>query len=361
MSIDYGIQLDRALDSLHIPDRYRTDLGDLDQLAESMRDRGLLQPPTVTPEGIVLIGARRVAAARLLGWKVIGVWVRSGLSDRIGLLIAEHADHVTHKPLNPIEAAGLYRELKAVFAEAAARREQATWFGRSDADAEGQSGTDIGDVGVGESSTPTSAQFAVGRPREQAARLVTGRDSSQMLERVCRIEDLITDDEVSEQVREQARAELDLIRGGAGVQLSHLRMSTALTLDQLDQIAADQTESDTVRAQARSEAASVRQSDSKAVEMERLATLALQRVKAQKRSKPAAKRPRPVAAVTAQLYSARSFLAVWGELEDWWLHYDLEQLARELSDEDVEQFVRIIEGSRQFADQLQATRSALAA
>ncbi|QIM18691.1 ParB N-terminal domain-containing protein [Leucobacter coleopterorum] len=352
MSEDYGIQLDRALDSLRIPDRYRTDLGDLELLAESMRDRGLLQPPTVTPEGIVLIGARRVAAARLLGWKVIGVWVRSGLSDRVGFLIAEHADHSTHKPLNPIEAAGLYRELKAVFAEAAALREQATWFGHNDS-AEG--------FGVGDSPTPNPSAVLAGRPREQAARLVTGRDSSQMLERVCRIEDLAADDDASEQVRAQAQAELELIRNGAGVHLSHLRMSTALTLEQLDLIAANDTEPEAVRGQARKEAVSVRQSDAKAVEMERLAKLALQRVKVNKRQKPAAECPRPVSAAPTQFYSARSFLAVWGDLADWWLRYDLEQIARELSDEDIDQFLRVVEGSRHFADQLQAARSALAA
>lgn len=355
MSGDYGIQLDRALDSLRIPNRHRTDFGDIPALAESMRERGLLQPPTVTPDGIVLIGARRVVAARHLGWKVIGVWVRSGLSDKIGLLVAEHADHATHKPLNPVEAASLYRELKTVFAEAAALREQATWFGHTATDGTG---------GVGDSPTPgnTPIVLPVGEPREQAARLVTGRDSSQMLERVCRIEDLAADESASPAVREQARAELALIQGGAGVNASHLRVSTALTLDQLDRIAADEREPEVLRMEAQREAASVRESDVKAAEMERLAQQALLRVKGSKRPVSVARRPRPVPREDAPiLYSSRSFLAVWSELQEWWLRYDVEQMARELADEDVEMFRRVVDGTTRFAGELQAARTAIAA
>ena len=354
MSGDYGIQLDRALDSLRIPNRHRTDLGDIDALAASMRERGLLQPPTVTPEGIVLIGARRVTAARLLGWKVIGVWVRSGLSDRIGLLVAEHAAHVTHKPLNPVEAASLYRELKAVFAEAAARRERETWFGHAE----------TGGSGVGDSPTPGNEPIVlpVGEPREQAARLVTGRDSSQMLERVCRIEDLAADEDASPEVREQARTELALIQGGAGVNASHLRVSTALTLDQLDRIAADVSVPEEVRAEARREAASVRESDAKAAEMERLARQALLRVKGNKRPVPVARRPRPAPDDDVLVrYSSRSFLAVWSELQEWWLRYDIAQMARELTDEDVQMFLRVVDGTTRFAGELQAARTAIAA
>ena len=50
------------------------------------------------------------------------MWVRSGLSDRLGQLLAEQNDNMLHKPYTQLEAAGLYRELKQVMAEDAARR-----------------------------------------------------------------------------------------------------------------------------------------------------------------------------------------------------------------------------------------------
>lgn len=347
-ALQYGIQLDRAVDSLHIGERHRADLGDLTVLAQSMREHGLLQPPTITPEGVVLIGARRVAAARLLGWKVITVWVRSGLSDRLGRLLSEHADHALHKPLTALEAAGLYRELKAVFEEASTMRQAATRFGAAPGGADG----------TGDSPAPKPT--FTGRAREQAARLISGRDSSQQMERICRIEDLADDETASEIVRNQAQAEIDRIRDGAGVHASHLRMRAALSLDQLDQIAADPTKPAEVREEASTEAARLRTSDAKAAEMERLAQDALARVKGPRRSKPKlVPSPRPQA--VPALYSSRSFLATWGELDGWWESYDPEQMVRDLTEEQIELFFRVTEGTAQFAEQMRAARTALAA
>ena len=114
--------------------------------------------------------------------------------------------------------------------------------------------------------------------------------------------------------------------------------------------------------EAQREAASVRESDVKAAEMERLAQQALLRVKGSKRPVSVARRPRPVPREDAPiLYSSRSFLAVWSELQEWWLRYDVEQMARELADEDVEMFRRVVDGTTRFAGELQAARTAIAA
>ena len=351
MSGQYGIQLDRALDSLLVGTRHRSDLGDLDLLAKSLSEHGLLQPPTITPEGFVLIGVRRVAAARKLGWRTINVWVRSGLSDRLGQLLSEHADHALHKPLTTLEAAALYRELKAVLEEEAALRQAATRCGA-------QPG--LARISGGGDSPPPSEAREYGKAREQAARMVTGRDSHQMLERVNRIEDLAADGTVSAAVRGQAEAELVRIRYGAGVLASHQRMNAALSLDELDRIAADPTQPESVRESAGREAARARQADLKAAEMERLAQAALERVKGSSGSK---RRPTPRTALTAddempKLRSSRAFWATWSELDGWWRHYGVEQMVRELSGEQLDLFVSIAEGTMRFATELQEARAA---
>src|SRR5699024_12591052 len=46
----------------------------------------------------------------------------------LGQLLAEQDDNMLHKPYTQLEAAGLYREIKQVMAEDAARRKSATQF-----------------------------------------------------------------------------------------------------------------------------------------------------------------------------------------------------------------------------------------
>lgn len=52
-----------------IGERHRQDMGDLDALAASIRELGLLQPIGVTEENQLVFGARRVKACRdILNW-----------------------------------------------------------------------------------------------------------------------------------------------------------------------------------------------------------------------------------------------------------------------------------------------------
>lgn len=57
------------LPTLKVGDRVRTDLGDLDELEQSIRDRGLLQPLVVNRETHLLAGYRRYVVLRRLGWE----------------------------------------------------------------------------------------------------------------------------------------------------------------------------------------------------------------------------------------------------------------------------------------------------
>lgn len=55
--------------------RYRRDLGDVDALAGSIRDVGLLHPVVITTEGVLVAGARRLEACRRLGMTEVPVAV----------------------------------------------------------------------------------------------------------------------------------------------------------------------------------------------------------------------------------------------------------------------------------------------
>ena len=54
---------------------YRQDLGDIQGLAASIREFGLLRPVLLTRDNRLLAGLRRLEACKLLGWKTIPVIV----------------------------------------------------------------------------------------------------------------------------------------------------------------------------------------------------------------------------------------------------------------------------------------------
>ena len=119
------IELERAVESIWSGRRHREDYGDIDALVESITRDGLLQPITITPDGMLICGARRLAAIRRLGWKTVNVWVRSGISTSLGQLLAEQDDNLLHKPLTRTEEATLYAELKALMADDETGRQEA--------------------------------------------------------------------------------------------------------------------------------------------------------------------------------------------------------------------------------------------
>ncbi|MFN3324998.1 MAG: ParB N-terminal domain-containing protein, partial [Bryobacteraceae bacterium] len=61
-------------DQIRLGDRHRKDLGDLEVLAASISSVGLLHPPVVSKDGLLVCGERRFRAMRdILGWKTIPV------------------------------------------------------------------------------------------------------------------------------------------------------------------------------------------------------------------------------------------------------------------------------------------------
>ena len=75
MSFDPGhIEPEWAVYSIRVGRRHRIELGDIDELAASIQRDGLLQPITITPDGVLVCGARRLAAIKRLGWKKVNVW-----------------------------------------------------------------------------------------------------------------------------------------------------------------------------------------------------------------------------------------------------------------------------------------------
>lgn len=322
MSFDPGhIELEWTVDSIRVGRRHRTELGDIDELAASIERDGLLQPITVTPDGALVCGARRLAAIKSLGEKKVNVWVRSGLSDRLGQLLAEQDDNMLHKPLTQREAAALYRELKQVMAEDAARRKASTQF---------SSDYQPGDDGPGNFPGPSTA---LGEAREQAAGMIPGGTSYKTMEKVGYLERIVADPAQPEPLRAQAAAGLEQIEAGAPVHPIFQAVRDAATIAQ----------------------------DLREADLHQMADEAVARATAAKianRGKRPAPRPVPLIGVDGEpvRYPVRAFIHTWGELTQWWTHYDPDQLAAELSDERIDAFLDTAEGTSRFADELRAAR-----
>jgi ParB family chromosome partitioning protein len=322
------IELERSIESIIVGRRHRAEYGDIDELAQSITRDGLLQPVTVTPEGVLVCGARRLEALKRLGEKTIKVWVRSGISDRLAELLAEQAENILHKPLTPTEAAALYTELKAYIADDATRRQAATRFNRPDA----QEGRDGG-------ATVAPPQFRAGKSRSQAAQMVTGKASYTTLERIAELQRLAADAGVDPSLKGQASEELRLIDEGGSVAASHARIRHFLEPEAPLQFEDFEAPED------------LEPPD----ELEQLANAALARVKEAKRNR---RVPRSRVAAS-HVFPVRAFVRVWEDLDLWWTHFDVAAVAAELTDEQLEQFEATLTATTEFFAALRSTRAQL--
>lgn len=114
-----------ALTDVIVVDRHRSDLGDLTQLAESIRENGLLHPIVVTPSNRLVAGQRRLEACRLLGFEEIPVTVATNLTSAASLLRAERDENTCRKEMTPLERKSLTDALLELERPAAEERMKA--------------------------------------------------------------------------------------------------------------------------------------------------------------------------------------------------------------------------------------------
>jgi ParB family chromosome partitioning protein len=98
------------------PANVRTDLGDLDELAASIRSHGILQPVIVQPNAaepgtfLILGGHRRCGAARLAGLTEVPVTVRAAAGPKaVEIMLIENCQRSDLSPMEKAEAMGKLR------------------------------------------------------------------------------------------------------------------------------------------------------------------------------------------------------------------------------------------------------------
>jgi len=109
-----NLQLDQISPSPFQP-RQRFAAKAIKELADSIREQGLLQPILVRKVGNgyeIVVGERRVRAAKLAGLKVIPALVRDSIRDD-GLLTLALVENIQREDLDSIEEAKAFKELMA--------------------------------------------------------------------------------------------------------------------------------------------------------------------------------------------------------------------------------------------------------
>ncbi|MBA2952144.1 ParB/RepB/Spo0J family partition protein [Nocardioides sp. CGMCC 1.13656] len=100
------------------PDNIRADVGDLTELALSIREHGILQPLTATElDGdterlLLLAGHRRLSAAVLANFTQVPVIIRHGVDDATEQLVIMLVENCQRRDLGPMEKAEAYGALR---------------------------------------------------------------------------------------------------------------------------------------------------------------------------------------------------------------------------------------------------------
>lgn len=90
------------IQNIKIGERLRSDNGDLQELAESIRTYGLLHPVVIDQDNNLVAGFRRLSACKLLGWTEIETKTINCLTE-VELREIELEENIKRKELRPVE------------------------------------------------------------------------------------------------------------------------------------------------------------------------------------------------------------------------------------------------------------------
>jgi ParB family chromosome partitioning protein len=195
-----------SIEAIKVAGRHRKDLGDLRELALSIQDVDLLNPITLTRDGRLVAGQRRLEACRLLGWSQVPVRFVDSLDDAAKLLRAERDENLCRQEMRPSELGSLGAALYEIEAESAKTRQRehgGTAPGRPSHTQGTRTTSDVGEPGSDHNKTRHVVGEALG---------MSGRTYSELhfAHRAA------TDTDASEEERELARKALaEMDRTGA--------------------------------------------------------------------------------------------------------------------------------------------------
>jgi N6-adenosine-specific RNA methylase IME4 len=108
----------RAIGAIKVGQRHRRDLGDIDALAKSISELGLLHPIVVNRDGTLIAGERRLEACKKLDWKDVRVTV----VDIEELVLGEQAENIDRKDFTVEEQVAIAQAVEDLIGERRGRQ-----------------------------------------------------------------------------------------------------------------------------------------------------------------------------------------------------------------------------------------------
>ncbi|BAO04927.1 ParB protein [Clostridium botulinum B str. Osaka05] len=106
------------INKIIIKDRIRKDYGNIEELAKDIKENGLINPPVVTPEYILIAGERRTKACKYLGYEQIEVRVMT-VKDALHQLKLEISENENRKDFSFSEKMQWAEQLKEEYSKIA--------------------------------------------------------------------------------------------------------------------------------------------------------------------------------------------------------------------------------------------------
>lgn len=111
-----------------VNERIRKDFGNIEELANDIKENGLINPPVVTPAFELIAGERRLRALKYLGYNQIEVRVMT-VQDALHQLKLEISENENRKDFSFSEKMKWAEELKKEYSKIAKENQKSTQFG----------------------------------------------------------------------------------------------------------------------------------------------------------------------------------------------------------------------------------------
>lgn len=96
------------IEQINVGNRFRKDMGDIDALANSIKEVGLLQPIVISETYDLIAGQRRLEACKSLGWNEIPV----SIVNMQDIVKGEHAENAFRKDFTVTEMVAIKRAIE---------------------------------------------------------------------------------------------------------------------------------------------------------------------------------------------------------------------------------------------------------
>jgi len=106
--------MELAIGKIRVGERHRRDLGDIEALAQDIRELGQLQELVVTEDYLLIAGQRRLEALKKLGTETARVYVAKNLDDALKRVKAERSENRLRKEFTPLELLAIGESLAAL-------------------------------------------------------------------------------------------------------------------------------------------------------------------------------------------------------------------------------------------------------